>query len=40
MRLIHKIIVHMVLIAGLALIVGYYGHLGEAFTSADAQPAK
>ncbi len=29
MQLIHKIIVHMVLIAGLALIVGHYGHLGE-----------
>ncbi|WP_256363870.1 hypothetical protein [Hyphomicrobium sp. 99] len=40
MQLFHKIIVHIVLVAGLALIVGHYGHLGEAFTPADAQSVK
>ena len=39
MQLIHKIVVHMVLIAGLALIVGHYGHLGES-TPTDARSSE
>jgi len=39
MQLIHKIIVHTILIAGLALIVGHYGHLGES-TPAGVQSSE
>lgn len=39
MQPIQKIIFHIVLIAGIGLIVSHYGHMGEAFSPADAQDA-
>ena len=39
MQPIQKIIFHIVLIAGIAIIVSHYGHMGEAFSPADAQDA-
>ncbi|CAA2137089.1 hypothetical protein [Hyphomicrobium sp. ghe19] len=40
MQPIQKIIFHIVLIAGIAIIVSHYGHMGEAFSPADAQDAR
>ena len=40
MSRIQKIVFHIVLIAGIALITNHYGHFGEAFAPADAQSAK
>jgi len=40
MQPIQKIIFHIVLVVGAALIVSHYGHMGEAFAPADAQAVK